>query len=92
MIQEKDEEAKRILGQFSEWAVANTFLYRLMSGEVDVLNEYANYIASQEDEIFIAVWHMVQATNLYGLNIDSILNVLAKIYTLSVGQNRVWRV
>ncbi|WP_373865036.1 helix-turn-helix domain-containing protein [Paenibacillus amylolyticus] len=76
-IQEKDEEAKRILGQFSEWAVANTFLYRLMSGEVDVLHEYANYIASQEDEIFIAVWHMVQAANLYGLNIDSILERFA---------------
>ncbi|QQZ64683.1 transcriptional regulator (plasmid) [Paenibacillus sonchi] len=76
-VQEKDEEAKRILGQFSEWAVANTLLYRLMSGEVEVLNEYADYIASQEDEIFIAVSNMVKAANLYELNIDSILERFA---------------
>ncbi|MBT2286518.1 transcriptional regulator [Paenibacillus polymyxa] len=72
-VKEKDEEAKQIVGQFSKWAVANTFLYRLMSGEVDVLEEYADYIASHEDEIFIAMQHIVQAANLYGLNIDSIL-------------------
>lgn len=76
-VQEKNEEAKQILGQFSEWAVANTYLYRLMSGEVEVLNEYADYIASQDDEIFIAVRHIVQAANLYGLNVDRILERFA---------------
>ncbi|NUU75315.1 helix-turn-helix domain-containing protein [Paenibacillus xylanilyticus] len=76
-IQEKDEEARHIIKQFSEWAVANTFLYRLMSGEVGVLHEYVNYIASHEDEIFIAVRHMVQAANLYKLNIDNILERFA---------------
>ncbi|ASA26157.1 transcriptional regulator [Paenibacillus donghaensis] len=72
-VQETGEEARRIIGQFSEWAIANTYLYRLMSGDVEVLDEYANYIASQEDEIFVAVRHMVQAANRYGCNIDSIL-------------------
>ncbi|WP_336766127.1 helix-turn-helix domain-containing protein [Paenibacillus sp. USHLN196] len=76
-VQEKDEEASQILGQFAEWGVANTYLYRLMSGEVEVLNEYADYIASQEDEIFIAVRHIVQAANLYGFNVDSILERFA---------------
>jgi len=76
-VKEKDEEAKQIIGQFSEWAVANTYLYRLMSGEVDVLHEYADYIASREDEIFIAVRYIVQAANLYGFNIDSILERFA---------------
>lgn len=72
-IREKDEEAVQIITQFSEWAVANTYLYRLMSGDVDVLNEYADYIASYENEIFIAVSRMVQAANAYDLNIDRIL-------------------
>lgn len=72
-IQEKDEEASAIIQQFSDWAIANTYLYRLMSGDVDVLNEYADYVASQEDEIFIAVSRIVQAANMYGLNIDDIL-------------------
>ena len=72
-IQENDEEAKRIIEQFKEWAVANTYLYRLMSGEVDVLDEYVEYIATREDEIFIALWHILQAANVYHLNIDIIL-------------------
>lgn len=72
-VQEKSEESRRTLGQFSEWAVANTYLYRLLSGEVNVLDEYADYIASREDEIFIAVRHMVQAANMHGFNVDSIL-------------------
>jgi|GEM_PF-3640959 len=48
-----------------------------MSGEVGVLHEYADYIASQEDEIIIAVRYIVQAANLYGFNIDSILERFA---------------
>ncbi|WP_251508177.1 transcriptional regulator [Paenibacillus polysaccharolyticus] len=73
-IQEKDEEAARIIGQFTEWADANTLMYRLMSGEVDVLQEYTDYIALHEDEIFIAVLHITKAANLYHFNIDRILN------------------
>lgn len=76
-VQEKDEEARQIIKQFSDWAVANTYFYRLMSGEGDVLHEYANYIASHEDEIFFAVRHIVQAANLYGWNIDNILERFA---------------
>ncbi|ASA26192.1 hypothetical protein B9T62_05290 [Paenibacillus donghaensis] len=72
-VQEKTEESRRIIAQFSEWAIANTYLYRLMSGDVEVIDEYGNYIASQEDEIFVAIRFMVQAANRYGCNIDSIL-------------------
>lgn len=72
-VKEKDKEAEQILTQFAEWAVANTYLYRVMSGEIDVIDEYADYIASQEDEIFVAVRHIVQAANLYGVNVDHIL-------------------
>lgn len=72
-VKENNEDSRHIIAQFSEWAIANTYLYRLMSGDVEVLDEYANYIASQEDEIFVALRYMVQAANKYGCNIDSIL-------------------
>ncbi|MGQ8873232.1 hypothetical protein [Paenibacillus sp. TSA_86.1] len=85
-IREKDEEATRIIGQFTEWAVANTYLYRLMSGEVDVLNEYVEYIAIHEDEIFIALWHILQAANIYHLNIDSILERFNEYIPYQSGQ------
>lgn len=77
-IQEKDEESARIIGQFSEWAIANTFLYRLKSGEIDVLKEYIDYIAPKEDEIFIAVRHIIEVANVYHFNIDGILERFKK--------------
>jgi transcriptional regulator with XRE-family HTH domain len=72
-VHEKDKQSEQILAQFSEWAVANTYLYRVLSGDVDVIDAYADYIASQEDEIFIAVRQIVHAANLYGVNVDHIL-------------------
>ncbi|MBB6019642.1 transcriptional regulator with XRE-family HTH domain [Paenibacillus sp. JGP012] len=77
-IREKDEQAQQIIRQFSEWAVANTYLYRLMSGEVHIIHDYANYIATREAEIFTALWHMIQAANLYHFNIDAILERFAE--------------
>lgn len=76
-VQENDEESRQVIAQFTEWAVANTYLYRLMSGDLDVIHEYADYIAIQEDEIFVAVRYMVQAANVFKLNIDSILERFA---------------
>ncbi|WP_336765806.1 helix-turn-helix domain-containing protein [Paenibacillus sp. USHLN196] len=87
-VQEKDEESRQIIKQFSDWAVANTYLYRVMSGEIDVLYEYADYIASQENEIFIAVRHMVQAANLYGWNIDNILKRFASYIPYQSGKTK----
>ncbi|MDR6726528.1 MULTISPECIES: helix-turn-helix domain-containing protein [Paenibacillus] len=76
-VHEKDEEAQRIVGQFADWAVANAYLYRLMSGEVHIMDEYVDYITSREDEIFVGVRHIVQIANQYDLNIDHILERFA---------------
>lgn len=76
-VQESDEQSRQITAQFTEWAVANTYLYRLMSGELDVIHEYVNYIALQENEIFVALRYIVQAANVFKLNIDSILERFA---------------
>lgn len=73
-IKETDEEAQRFISQFQEWGVANTYLYRLMAGEVGVLNEYADYIASHEDEIYIALQNIIQAANKYRMNVDLVLH------------------
>lgn len=76
-VQENDEQSRQITAQFTKWAVANTYLYRLMSGELDVIHEYADHIALQENEIFVAVRYMVQAANQFKLNVDSILERFA---------------
>ncbi|MEK3793468.1 transcriptional regulator [Paenibacillus sp. FSL R7-0204] len=76
-VHENDEQSRQIIAQFSKWAVANTYLYRLMTGELDVLDEYADYIALHENEIFVAVRYIVRAANVFKLNVDSILDRFA---------------
>ncbi|WP_240321581.1 XRE family transcriptional regulator [Paenibacillus sp. O199] len=72
-IVETDESAEATKYQFAEWAKANRYLYRLMSGEVSVLKEYVEYISSNENEILRALFKIVKAAEMYKLNIDSIL-------------------
>lgn len=67
------EEESRVIEQFKEWGTANTYLYRLMSGELEVLPEYVNYVESRENEIFPALFKIMQAANRYEANVDDIL-------------------
>lgn len=72
-IKEDDEDAKRTVAQYQEWGTANTMLYRLMLGQIEVLPEYVEYIAPQKDEIFVALYHIMISANLYDWNVDHIL-------------------
>lgn len=72
-VLENDEESKRILKQFGEWATANTYLYRLLAGELEILPDYVEYISEHEDEIFIALRYIVKSANRFNINIDHIL-------------------
>ncbi|KWX85477.1 DNA-binding protein [Paenibacillus riograndensis] len=72
-IQEECEEVNRILAQFQEWGTANIYLYRLMDGQLEVLDEYVEYISAQENEICIALFKIVQAANRYQWDVDHIL-------------------
>ncbi|MFM9280619.1 helix-turn-helix domain-containing protein [Paenibacillus jiagnxiensis] len=72
-IREKDEEARRYIHQFSEWATANRYLYRVLSGQAEALEEYSDFVASRPEEIFIALGYMVKAANRFNFDIDRIL-------------------
>lgn len=72
-VREQDDEARRYIQQFKEWATANTYLYRLLSGEAEALNPYADYIASRPDEIMIALGYIVRAALKFKYDIDEIL-------------------
>ncbi len=67
------QEEQRVMEQFQEWATANMYLYRLMAGQVEVLPEYIHYVETKEDEIFPALFKIMQAANRYGFNVDDIL-------------------
>jgi hypothetical protein len=76
-IRENNEEARRAIAQYQEWGTANTYLYRLMDGQLDVLDEYVEYIASRENEIFTGLFKIVQSANRYHWNVDHILQRFA---------------
>ncbi|WP_018750126.1 hypothetical protein [Paenibacillus sanguinis] len=76
-IREKDEIAERIISQFKEWATANTYLYKVLSGHEEALTEYAKYIETRPDEIFVGLTHIIKAANQYNYNIDPILERFA---------------
>ncbi|OKP78156.1 transcriptional regulator [Paenibacillus helianthi] len=72
-IQEEGEEANRIIAQFHEWGTANTYLIRLMDGQQDVLDEYVNFVSTRENEIFTALFKIVETANRYQWDVDHIL-------------------
>lgn len=72
-IREDDEQARRCILQFKEWGEANALLYRMMSGEAEALQEYADYIASYPNEISYALCFIVQAANKYNYIIEEVL-------------------
>ncbi|ETT64373.1 hypothetical protein C173_21246 [Paenibacillus sp. FSL R7-277] len=72
-IQETNDEKERILAQFKEWGRANIYLYRILDGQLEVLNNYVEFISTQPDEIFTAMYNIVKSANRYNWNIDHIL-------------------
>ncbi|WP_060862118.1 helix-turn-helix domain-containing protein [Paenibacillus riograndensis] len=73
-IQEDNEEVQQILTQFREWGKANTYLYRLLSGQLEVLTDYVEYISTQPSEIFMAVYRIIQSANRFNWNVDHVLD------------------
>ncbi|MGF7049489.1 transcriptional regulator with XRE-family HTH domain [Paenibacillus sp. DS2015] len=72
-VQEDTQEALQLMNQCKGWAKANTYLYKLMKGDIEVLPEYVAYIEQQEDEILPALFKIIQAANLYQFNVDDML-------------------
>lgn len=72
-IQEDNEEVQRTLKQYREWGKANIYLYRVLDGQLEVLDEYVEYIATQTDEIFTAMYNIIRSANRYGWNVNHIL-------------------
>ncbi|MGG4186697.1 transcriptional regulator [Paenibacillus jamilae] len=72
-VKERDPESLHWLGLFQGWAKINTYVNRLMSGDVSVLPDYVEYI-SGEKEKFAELLNVVEAANRYNLDIDHILD------------------
>ncbi|MET3210090.1 UNVERIFIED_CONTAM: hypothetical protein ABIC26_003038 [Paenibacillus sp. PvR008] len=72
-VEEKDETTLKWRNQFKEWANANTYVNRLLAGEVNVLPDYVDYISSRKEEVLPALDIIVEAANQYHFDVDDIL-------------------
>ncbi|OOC62174.1 helix-turn-helix transcriptional regulator [Paenibacillus ihbetae] len=86
------EQEQKILNQFHEWATANRYLYRLLSGDREVLPEYVEYISTREDEIFIALCNIVLAANRHKMQIDHVLERFKDYIVHKAQRNKITKV
>ncbi|WP_179030964.1 helix-turn-helix domain-containing protein [Paenibacillus kribbensis] len=71
-VKENDDESLYWKNQFQQWAKINTYVNRLMSGDISVLPDYVEYI-SGEKHIFAELLNIVEVANRYDIDIDHIL-------------------
>lgn len=72
-VVELSEAEQQVVQQFQKWGKGNACLYRLMSGEVEVLANYAEYVVHHAEERIPAMYRILQAANRFGLNVDHLL-------------------
>ncbi|WP_151735606.1 helix-turn-helix domain-containing protein [Paenibacillus tengchongensis] len=62
-----------VMEQFKEWSIANDYLFRMLSGEVEIIPAYIEFVENLENEIAPALFYITQAANRFDLNIDGLL-------------------
>ncbi|ASR45331.1 helix-turn-helix domain-containing protein [Paenibacillus kribbensis] len=71
-VREQDPDTLHWIGLFQRWAKINTYVNKLMSGDVSVLPDYVEYMAG-EQHIFAELLNVIEAANRYNINVDHIL-------------------
>lgn len=72
-VKEEDVETQYWLKLFKEWAQANTYVTKLMSGDKSVLQDYTAYIELKKDEVLTGLLNIMKAANKFSINVDEIL-------------------
>ena len=73
-IKNPTEEEQELIERFKGWAEGNRYLYKILSGDFELLNRYLNYLDINHAEILTALTYIIQAANQYSYNIDYTLN------------------
>ncbi|GIP46997.1 hypothetical protein J53TS2_05880 [Paenibacillus sp. J53TS2] len=72
-VRETDEDTRHWLGLFQKWSMVNLYVNKLMSGDIEVLQEYVTFIQENQEEITLGLLNIMFAANLYNIDVDSIL-------------------
>lgn len=70
---ENDLEAELTKSQFREWATANRYLFEIMTGRIEILDEYVDYLSTKENEILRGLFKLIKAALSYNINMDHVL-------------------
>ncbi|MGG1653738.1 helix-turn-helix domain-containing protein [Paenibacillus sp. NRS-1780] len=71
-VKENDDESLYWKNQFQQWAKINTYVNKLMSGDISVLPDYVEHI-SGEKHIFAELLNVLEVANRYDIDIDPVL-------------------
>ncbi|ODB58016.1 helix-turn-helix transcriptional regulator [Paenibacillus polymyxa] len=76
-VKETDDDTQHWVSLFKSWAEGNTYVYKLLSGDISVLQDYVEYIdaaedTTQEDRV-IQLLNIMIAANRYKINVNDII-------------------
>lgn len=72
-VKDRDEETEKWVQLFEGWAKANIFACKLMIGNESVVQEYAEFIELDEEELLIGILNITKAANRFDFDINIIL-------------------
>ncbi|MEB4784001.1 MULTISPECIES: helix-turn-helix transcriptional regulator [Paenibacillus] len=89
-VKETDEDTRHWISLFKSWAEGNTYIYKLLSGDVSVLNDYVQYIIASSDkvdkEMIVKLLNVMFAANQYMLDVNDIIKRFETIIASFVQQ------
>ncbi|WP_431085940.1 transcriptional regulator [Paenibacillus sp. 8b26] len=72
-VKDTSEDAQHWMRLFQEWAHANLYSVKLLSGDASVIPDYVAYIESKKDETLVALCNIFEAANRYQINVDYVI-------------------
>ncbi|WP_068496587.1 helix-turn-helix transcriptional regulator [Paenibacillus kribbensis] len=76
-VLEEDEETQHWVNLFKHWSEGNIYYYKLLSGDINVLNDYIEYIAAAtnetDKELVTMLLNLMFAANQYQLDVDHVI-------------------
>ncbi|MEF2966760.1 helix-turn-helix transcriptional regulator [Paenibacillus sp. M1] len=72
-VKETDERTLHWLKLFKDWSQANIYTNKLLSGDLDVLEDYVLYVKDRPDEILTALSNIVYTADRYHIDVDHII-------------------
>jgi len=84
-VENASSEDRLFIERFKGWAEVNTYLFLLMMGNLEALKPYVNYIENNPEELLPGLVKILEASNMYDINIDHVLTKFDSFISLLNG-------